>query len=100
MLYSAEKDGYTIFKFSRPIVLCDSEDRKIETGSPYVIFAFGDSDPLPGQDITYHKSNRGSKVLNLISGAPDKNLVIPNMEKLEFSVSNVNKLIIFHLLFF
>ena len=89
-MYATEKDGYTIFKFKRPIVLCSSEDRKIETGSPYVIFAYGESDPLPGQDITYHNSNRGSKVLNLISGAPDKNTIIPNEEIIEFSIRNVN----------
>ncbi len=30
MLYSSYANGYTIFKFQRPILLCDSDDRKIE----------------------------------------------------------------------
>jgi hypothetical protein len=90
LLYATERDGYTIFKFKRPIKLCNSEDNKIETGSPFVIFAYGETDPLPGQDITYHKSNRGSKVINLIS-SPDKNTQISNLETLEFSIQNVNR---------
>lgn len=89
LLYASEKNGYTILKFTRPIILCDSEDRKIETGTPYVIYAYGENDPMPGQDISYHKLNRGSKVLNLISGPTDKDLAMPDVEILEFGISNV-----------
>ena len=30
LLYSSESNGYTILKFSRPIKLCDADDRTIE----------------------------------------------------------------------
>ena len=30
LLASAQTNGYTIFKFTRPLILCDSDDRKIE----------------------------------------------------------------------
>ena len=30
LLASSQKNGYTIFKFTRPLILCNSEDRVIE----------------------------------------------------------------------
>ena len=30
LLASAQTNGYTIFKFTRPLILCDSDDRTIE----------------------------------------------------------------------
>lgn len=87
LLSSSQKNGYSIFKFTRPIVSCDQDDRHIETGSPFVIFAYGLT--APNLDIGYHDNRRGSKVVNLISTPTNKDIVIPNLEIFEMSVSNV-----------
>ena len=93
MLYSAEKNGYTIFKFTRPIKLCSTEDRVVEEGSPHVIFSWSDQDPAPGADISYHGVDyRGTKTVNLISdGKRDASEVPNNLEELHFPIQNVNK---------
>ncbi len=62
----------------------------IKSGSPFLIFAYGLTDPQSGQDITYHESRRGSKVVNLISSPIDKNIEIPNVETFEMTIANVN----------
>lgn len=88
LLYAAEKNGYTIFKFERKIKLCDADDRIIEAGSPNVIFAWGLTDPQQGQDISYHYK-RGTKKLVLISGSQAKDEPIKDVEYLDFSINNV-----------
>ena len=93
LLSSAESNGYTIFKFQRPIKLCDADDRTIEEGTPRVIFAWGKSDPAPGQDISYHESNRLSKGISLISyQSRSSNQVPADSEEIDFVVQNVIKL--------
>ena len=90
LLYSAEQNGYTIFKFSRPIKLCGAEDRTVDEGSPHVIFAWSDQDPAPGQDISYHgATNRGTKDVILISGPKKDEQVFTNLEELHFPIENV-----------
>ena len=92
LLYSAERNGYTIFKFSRPIKLCNTQDKIIEQGSPHVIFSWSVQDPAPGQDISYHgATNRGTKNVNLISdGKKTSTQATNNLEELRFSLANVN----------
>ena len=90
MLYSAEQNGYTIFKFSRPIKLCNAEDKTIEEGSPHIIYAWSDQDPAPGQDISYHgATKRGNREVVLISGAKNKEDQIPDVEVMDFSINKV-----------
>lgn len=92
LIYAAEKNGYNIFKFVRLILLCNSEDRPIEQGTPYVVFAWGDDDPslYTYNDVFYHNSNRGVKQVNLISN-PNSffQSTISSSQTLEFSISNV-----------
>jgi hypothetical protein len=90
LLYSAEQNGYTIFKFTRPIKVCNEEDRIIEEGSPYVIFAWSDQDPAPSQDISYHgATKRGVRALVLISGPKNKEDSILDVEIMDFAISKV-----------
>ena len=90
LLYSAEQNDYTIFKFSRPIKLCNAEDKIIEQGSPHAIFAWSDQDPAPGQDISYHgATKRGVREVVLISGAKNKEDPISDVEVLDFTINKV-----------
>lgn len=87
------KDGVTIAKFTRKIKICDKtgEDLDIQSGTPYVIFAWGNS--LVNNEISYHGSNRGSKTLPLISSLNLKpNIDMSQVETLDFKV---NVIIIF-----
>jgi hypothetical protein len=59
-------------------------------GSPYVIFAFGDTSPAAGADISYDQSNMGFKVLNLISGPKRVSLNEPNLEVVSYTLQNVS----------
>ena len=56
-----------------------------------MIFAYGTSDPAPGQDIGYHAANRGTKALNLISivKANTNEKAGDNIEIFENSIMNV-----------
>ncbi len=63
----------------------------MQDGSPFLIFAYGLTDPQSGQDITYHETRRGSKVANLISSIIDKNVDIPNVETFDMTIANVLK---------
>ncbi|RNA32042.1 DBH-like monooxygenase 2 -like protein [Brachionus plicatilis] len=90
LLKSYESDGISVFKFKRSIKLCDAEDSIIDKGTPNVIFAFGEQDPLPGQDISYHQSNRGSTKINLITSSKvnvqdDE----PDSEVLDITIQNL-----------
>jgi hypothetical protein len=60
------KNGYLVAKFTRKIKICDktNQDLDIPTGTPYVIFAYGNN--FANGDIAYHDF-RGSKTLPLIS---------------------------------
>ena len=62
----------------------------MKAGSPYVIFAYGLTDPGVNEDITNHGTRRGSKVVNIISSTNlrDKN-VNDNLEMFEYSISHV-----------
>jgi hypothetical protein len=61
-----------------------------QKGSPYVIFAWGENDPLPGQDIGYHGSkNRRPKRVNLISAIQDKEEYVSDSVSMDFTVANV-----------
>jgi hypothetical protein len=60
-----------------------------------VIFAWGESDPLPGQDITYHgNKNRGQKKVNLLTTSQTKNEIIADSVAIDFTVANVINLTI------
>ena len=62
----------------------------MKAGSPYVIFAYGLTDPGVNEDITNHGTRRGSKVVNIISSTSlrDTN-VYDNLEMFEYSISHV-----------
>lgn len=90
LLYSSESNGINVFKFMRKIKLCDPDDLTIEQGSPYIIFAYGNNDPLLDKDINYHGMNRGGKVVSFISSTPVKDDFVPDdMEILDATISNV-----------
>ena len=90
LLYSSESNGINVFKFTRKIKLCDSDDLTIEQGSPFIIYAYGNNDPLPGRDINYHGMNRGGKVVSFISSTPVKDNFVPDdMETLDATISHV-----------
>ncbi len=73
----------------------------MKQGSPYTIFAWGENDPIDGQDISYHLANRGSKVIMWLKGE-EKNKSYQQIndepiEKLSFTISNVIIQYIFNL---
>ena len=81
------KDGYTIAKFTRKIKICDAkgDDLDIESGTPYVIFAW--SNTLSNNEISYHGVNRGSKTLPLISSLNLKAQIdMSQVETIDFKV--------------
>ncbi len=59
-----------------------------------MIYAYGKTDPQPGQDISYHgTTQRSSATLNLISATQQFNSINdnnPGVELVEFGVQNVN----------
>lgn len=78
LISASISDEYTIVKFRRDIQTCDTndEDLVIEEGTPRVLYAFGLSSPLAGRDISYHGStNRGSKVVQLLTALKDKQII-------------------------
>ena len=81
LLESTSINGYLITKFTRKIKLCDKSLKHIdiETGTPFVIFAWGEE--IVNNDISYHKSNRGAKVVALISSF--NNIVKLNASQIE-----------------
>ena len=57
----------------------------IEGGTPYVIFAWGDT--LTNNDISYHFNNRGAKTLPLIASLNAKiDIDMNKVETTEFKV--------------
>ena len=91
-LLTITRDGYTIAKFTRKIKICDKtgDDLDIEGGTPYVIFAWGDS--LVSNDIYYHGRNRGSKTLPLISSLNTKTVLdMSQVEITDFKVNVINR---------
>lgn len=90
LLYFSESSGINVFKFTRKIKLCDSDDLTIDQGSPYIIFAYGNQDPSSGGDISYHGMNRGGKVVSFISSPPVKDTFVPDdLETLDATISHV-----------
>ncbi|CAF1040449.1 unnamed protein product [Brachionus calyciflorus] len=74
----------------KSINLCDEEDLKIDSGSPNIIFSYGENDPQPGRDITYHGTNRGTVKINLISSTDEiVSSPEPDTEIIDFDVKNV-----------
>ena len=115
LLYSNEINGYTILKYERNLILCDPDDRTIEVlmflkknkkhvylitftfykrGSPYVIYAWSDSDPISEEpeDLKYHSINRGSKQIVLIDSLKNDLFDYDDekLEKVEFKINNVS----------
>jgi hypothetical protein len=93
LLYSAELNGYTIFKFSRLINLCNDQDKTIGQGTPHVIYAWSDKDPAPGEDIYFFNAeNQGTESVNLLNdGKKDGYQVAESEEKVHFLIENVSK---------
>ena len=118
LLNASQTGGYTIFKFTRPLVLCNpgditiqvftldwlkliqhfskqnadklTKDFNVKIGSPFLVWSFGTSDPASGSDISYHGSvNRGSKNAVIIGSAGNSAQTIPKQELVYFSIQNV-----------
>ncbi|CAF0856993.1 unnamed protein product [Brachionus calyciflorus] len=90
LLYSSESNGINIFKFTRKIKSCDKDDMIIDQGSPYVIYAYGEKDPIDGGDISYHGMNRGGKVVSFISSSSQSDtFVADDHEIIDIVISNV-----------
>lgn len=85
------REGYTIARFTRKIKICDTqnEDLDIQSGTPYIIFAW--SNTLSNNEISYHGANRGSKTVPLISSLnlkPDLNM--NEVETIDFTVNVIS----------
>ena len=80
-------------------ILVETREFRLKKGSPYVIYAFGAADPAPGADISYHQSNRGSQVLNLISAPKLTTVNVPNLEVIPYTLSNVKELLVLSFLY-
>lgn len=68
LLGAAETSGYTVLKFKRNILLCSDDqnhDLDIQPGTPYITYAWGDSDP--DRFIIFNNTNRGVQPVPLIS---------------------------------
>ncbi|CAH1270459.1 MOXD1 [Branchiostoma lanceolatum] len=64
---ATENDTHTIVCFTRRIVLCDSNDRKIYNGTNRVIWAYHADDPTSERSLIYHgATNRGSRSLHIL----------------------------------
>ena len=67
-LHMETKSGYTIFKFTRKLTLCNPNpndlDLNITSGENWIIYAWGEN--LQYNDILYHGSNRGSLKVDLL----------------------------------
>jgi hypothetical protein len=81
LLNASKKNGYTIFNFTRLLKLCKTDDLNIESGSPFLIYAFGSAAPRGTNDIAYHGGSRGARVVNLISTSSNKEISIPNQKE-------------------
>ena len=96
-LLTTIKDGYTIAKFTRKIKICDTknEDMDIESGTPFVIYAWGDK--FDGNnDASYHGTNRGSRTVPLITSLNAKvDINMNEVETTDFTV-NVKNIIYVH----
>lgn len=97
-LLTINKDNYIISKFTRKIKICDTnnEDIDIESGTPFVIFAWGES--FSNNDADYHGSNRGSKTVPLITTLNTK--VNINMNEVEITDFRVNVIYFLYFIFF
>ena len=88
LLTSSIVNGYSVTKFTRKIKACDStgEDMDITTGTPFVIFAWGDPTT---SDISYHgATKRGSKAIPLISSLNlNVRIDMNQVETLDFRVN-------------
>lgn len=63
---------------------------KLKSGSPHVIFAWGDSVPAANMDITYHHANRGTMVFPFLNVKQYESKALEDdIEKITFTTSNV-----------
>ncbi|RNA32862.1 DBH-like monooxygenase 1, partial [Brachionus plicatilis] len=62
LLNGFESKGFTVFKIKRPLVLCDPDDRSIETGTPYVIFPWHIHDPENSYEIDLDTKNQSTQL--------------------------------------
>jgi hypothetical protein len=87
MLYGLtvkEKNGSFKFNYNK-IPICLSRYL-------FILHKIGDTDPLIGQDINYHGDKRGSKEVVLISSTTSQAEDIPNLEILDFNITNVRSI--------
>ena len=89
LLFSSQTNGITTIIFKRKIKICNDNpneiDMDIETGTNFVIFAWGD---IRNNDILYHGTNKLSKSLPLISTLNRAiNFDMNGVETIEFRVN-------------
>jgi len=90
LLNSFESNGYTTIKFTRKIILSGddpSQDVDIETGTPYISYAYGVIDPK--QFINYQTSNKGVLPVHLISSIKRKSRTVEKLNTASFRVPNI-----------
>nr|XP_002129219.1 DBH-like monooxygenase protein 1 homolog [Ciona intestinalis] len=79
LLYGTECDGWTVIKFRRQILACESNDRPITADTIRLIYAYGTTDPT-GDDIVaanYHGASRGAKSILLLETTGTLNFQYP-----------------------
>ena len=97
LLDSKEIDGYTILKFTRKLITCDTdEDVEIRAGTSYLIFAWNPQDPATGlNDWAYHTPDRRrTKTVLLIDNKNELTNILPDDTfTADLKIRNVNLLI-------
>ncbi|GFR62569.1 DBH-like monooxygenase protein 1 [Elysia marginata] len=66
MLMGQETGQYTVFKMVRQLDTCDNQDVAIKPGTTRVIWAYGYTDPLSEDAVSYHRMTRGTKSILLL----------------------------------
>ena len=90
LLNSFESNGYTTIKFTRKIILSGddaAQDVDIETGTPYISYAYGVVDPK--QFINYQTANKGILPVPLISSMKRRSRSTEKLNKISYRVPNI-----------
>ena len=85
-LLMTQRDSFSIVKFTRKLTICTNltnseEDFNIETGTPHIIFSWGNNFASNG-DITYHGVNKSSISVPLLNRL-NKNVQLSSVTDLE-----------------
>lgn len=81
LLSLTEADGQTVMKFERSIRACDKDDYPITEVPVKLIYAYGKTD-----NITYHRTSRGTKEVNLLKFMPKS--MLPDSNYFDLTMTN------------